>query len=342
MELVDIIFVSMVLLVFVCVVFWGAEYKTVGDGMDACYRLNSLRGIFAMEIVVGHVIRYDRTLLYPMGKFMIIAVAYFFFVSAFGMARSFQRKENYLQNHFLLPKAGYLFCLAVIVYALAVLTDGLIPLDLGYYQGVRHIILNFPAKTNWYIWEQIFFYILFYLVYSYLKQYRILCITIVTLIMITAVFLAGWSQGFYCSTLAFPLGLYFGEHYERCQNILKGWRGILIAVVLSLIGFGSQLFGTDSLLGMVYLRNIMCLGGIVVLLLVTKRFCFDNAVLRFLGKYSTEIYLLQFIFLWISRVTDWDYKVRIIMVVCTTLTSAVLIHPLFASVKRRLQKYAME
>ena len=40
--------------------------------------LNDMRGIFALEIVLGHVIRHERSLLYPLGKFMICSVAYFF------------------------------------------------------------------------------------------------------------------------------------------------------------------------------------------------------------------------------------------------------------------------
>lgn len=55
-------------------------------------KLNALRGIFAVEIVVGHTIRFEVTWLYPLGKFMIISVAFFFFVSAFGMAYSFKMR----------------------------------------------------------------------------------------------------------------------------------------------------------------------------------------------------------------------------------------------------------
>ncbi|MDD6072586.1 MAG: hypothetical protein PUC12_17515 [Clostridiales bacterium] len=81
----DIVYVVFILLLFAGVIFCGVKPLPALDGQEACQRLNNLRGIFAMEIVVGHVIRDDRTLLYPMGKFMIISVAFFFFVSAFGL-----------------------------------------------------------------------------------------------------------------------------------------------------------------------------------------------------------------------------------------------------------------
>lgn len=66
--------------------------------------MNALRGIFAIEIVIGHVVRYENTWLYPFGKFMIISVAFFFFVSAFGMVSPIRNREMFTLRDFLREK----------------------------------------------------------------------------------------------------------------------------------------------------------------------------------------------------------------------------------------------
>lgn len=58
--------------------FLWYKARVCGGRNDLLKRLNSMRGIFAIEIVIGHVIRYENTILYPLGKFMIISVAFSF------------------------------------------------------------------------------------------------------------------------------------------------------------------------------------------------------------------------------------------------------------------------
>ena len=93
----DIIFSIFILAIFYFIIFYNTKRSPVSGRDDLLKRLNSMRGIFAVEIVIGHVVRYENTILYPLGKFMIISVAFFFFVSAFGMVISFQEKDNYLK-----------------------------------------------------------------------------------------------------------------------------------------------------------------------------------------------------------------------------------------------------
>ncbi len=61
------------------------------DKTEKLKRLNALRGWFAVQIILGHAV-YQDSALYPLCQFSIISVAYFFFVSAFGMVLSYQRK----------------------------------------------------------------------------------------------------------------------------------------------------------------------------------------------------------------------------------------------------------
>ena len=332
-EITDIIYSCVVFAILALILLVGSKKEEMAvNARQKLVCLNNLRGIFALEIVIGHVIRYEKTLLSPLGKFMIISVAFFFFVSGFGMVQSFNTKVNYL-NKFLFPKVGYLTVLALIIYVINVTLDYLIPYSLGYYNKGEFFSGLIPL-TNWYIWEQIFFYFIFWIVYKYIKKYRVLCVFIITFVAMTLAYKFGWKQGFYSSSLAFPMGLLVGEYYEKCHEILRTAKGKILILIGVVLGLSSLLLGTESLIGMVYLRNMVCISGISLLLLLVDKISFDNKVLGFLGKYSVEIYLVQFIFLNWFKTMDIHYMMRIPLVIGCTIAGAVLLHPIFRGIRK--------
>lgn len=89
----DIIFSIFILAIFYFIIFYNTKRSPVSGRDDLLKRLNSMRGIFAVEIVIGHVVRYENTILYPLGKFMIISVAFFFFCFSFRNGDIFSRKR---------------------------------------------------------------------------------------------------------------------------------------------------------------------------------------------------------------------------------------------------------
>jgi len=72
-------------------------------------QLNSLRGLFALEIIIGHVVRDESGIISMLGRFMICSVAFFFFLSASGMVLSYKSKNDYLSIRFLINKVFFLF-----------------------------------------------------------------------------------------------------------------------------------------------------------------------------------------------------------------------------------------
>ena len=109
------LYALLIYVIFIFILLFGIKFRPLTKEEDFFFSFNRLRGFFALEIVVGHVVRYESSLLYPIGKFMIISVAFFFFVSAYGMARSYDAKEDYLHG-FLFSKFSYLLTIAVIAY----------------------------------------------------------------------------------------------------------------------------------------------------------------------------------------------------------------------------------
>ncbi|MBO5057642.1 MAG: acyltransferase family protein [Lachnospiraceae bacterium] len=334
--MVNIVYSLVVWTLFLLISLCGIHYKHADKKEDYFLRLNSFRGIFALEIVIGHVIRYEATLLYPLGKFMIISVAFFFFVSAFGMVKSFHQKEGYLQG-FLTGKVLYLVMLAIITFIVNMILDIIYPSDLGYYCPGKNPAAVIVSGTNWYLRELLLFYILFYFVYKYIKKFRILFITLASAVFAGFTFAGGWAQGWYSSILAFPMGLLFGEYYETICRFMKTAWGKFITIILILLGMGSQFLGTDSIIGMVYLRNAMCIAGMLILIYFCTYFTIGNCVNRILIKYSTEIYLFQFIYLKIAEDYGWDFKISLPFVLGCTILTAIIMHPVFGFVRQKLR-----
>jgi hypothetical protein len=145
--MVNLIYSGAVLLLFAVILFVGAKRDNTSGRKNLLKRFNLLRGFFAIEIIVGHTIRYESTILYPLGKFMIVSVAFFFFVSAVGMVSSFETKREYLKL-FLVKKCCYLFVIALIAYLFNVALSRAVGVKTVYSLGV----LQFFKQTNWYIW----------------------------------------------------------------------------------------------------------------------------------------------------------------------------------------------
>ncbi|MCR5223147.1 MAG: acyltransferase family protein [Lachnospiraceae bacterium] len=325
-----------ILIAFLLFILIGAKKTPAGavDQGEVLKRMNALRGVFAIEVTIGHVFRDQMTILYPLGKFMIISVAFFFFLSGFGLVYSFHRKKDYLKPSFLIGKPLYLLTITVLFYALYIVIDLICPKDLGYVSS--NLLYSFWKHSNWYLFELILFYLLFYLAYRFLPaRFRILAITAVTLAGIIGIYLYGGEDwiAWYASSLGFPLGLVFGEHYEQVHDLLTGKLGITLTVLTALFGLSSLVLGVN-MMSMVFMRNAICLSGIALLYLVVLRFRFGNKLMRLATKYSLEIYLTQFPFQAIARIYGWDLKFAYVFTTVCWLVTSIAIHPAVVGIKK--------
>lgn len=179
----------------------------------------------------------------------------------------------------------------------------------------------------------IVFYILFFLIYKYLKKYRVILFFIITIISITLMFEFGVPEKYYASSLGFPLGLLAGEHFDEFCCFVYSIKGKAVTVMLTILGLCSLLLGENSLLGMVFFRNMICIAVLLILMYILNKFEFNNRFLQIIGKYSMEIYLFQFTWEDISEMTGWDYKIRIPFVLIMTLVTAYIMHFVFIPIQ---------
>lgn len=252
--------------------------------------------------------------------------------------KSFQEKENYLKG-FLLIKLSYIFWLAIITFAVNVCADFIYPQELGYcFKKGDNLVLHILSVTNWYLWELAVFYVVFYMVYKYLKKYRVLIVSVITILLISIIFKCGWKTGWYASAMAFPAGLAWGEYYIPLTRFFHAKKGKMVTFILAVMGLSSLMYGEKSLVGMVYMKNAMCLAGLLILLYFNMNFVIGNNFSRFLGNYSTEIYLFQFVYLNIMWKMHLDWKFQLIIVIISTILTACIMHPLFNAVKLKARK----
>ncbi|MCM1217609.1 MAG: acyltransferase family protein [Lachnospiraceae bacterium] len=326
-----------VLLFFAVSVFWKYERRPHQDLQRETFLqdLNNLRGIFALDIVIGHVIRFERSILYPLGKFMICSVAFFFFVSAFGMAVSFEKKPDYVNCRFIIAKPVYLIILSVVIFAFNVGVDVICPNNLRYL--TRPLYHTYLIETNWYIWDLIFYYLLFFLAYKYFYRFHILFITVTIVLQVIILYMNGFSEAWLASSFAFPFGLFVGEYFDAIKKFFFSGKGIVATVLLSLFGLSSLFVTTENMFSLVFMRNAICLATIIILLYFCRFFRLgNNVVARYLNQYATEMFLLQFVWLRLTESYGWHYTIRVMVVLFATWISAILLHPIVITIKKSL------
>lgn len=328
-----------VLVLFALLILYGAKYRPIQTNEDYFYRLNHMRGIFALEIVIGHVVRYVPSILYPLGKMMIVSVAFYFFVSAYGLSRSFYQKEHYLRT-FPRQKFPYLIIISLISYAFTCLMEFLTGIPIGYLpESVKEIPKMYLLRTNWYIWEILLWYLLFFIAYRYLKgTAKIIFMSLFGTAAGIFFFYRGFPQEWYSSILAFPLGLAFFEYKERILAFFKKLPGKITTVLLAVLGICSLFLPPDSLTGMFFLRNILCIAGIILLFYFSSYIQIGNRITKFLGSISTEIYLFQFPWLRLTQSMESQYLLRLLIVTVCTLLSAVVFHAVNQMIKKHFLK----
>lgn len=297
---------------------------------DKLSKMNKLRGIFCLEIILGHVVRYENSPIFLFGKFMICSVAFFFFVSGYGMTVSSQKKESYLNRKYWINKPLYLLILPALVF----LSECVIDLCFGgiaeyFPDGSSPFFTWYFHKTNWYLWELIVFYIIFWIIFKYVKKNRFIWVFAISLMAIVVMYICGLHEAWVASTLGFPFGVLWGEREEQLNSFFYSAKGIILTLLLAIVGI-SPLFlhgeQSENMLTVVFLRNAICIVTIIIAnYLCEWRFLRDNILSEFLTKYSTSLYISQFIWLKISEQFGWSWGIRLIFVLTTTFAMALLI-----------------
>lgn len=271
---------------------------------------DSIKGIFAIIIVFSHMRNYivlEDTFLNNSYVFLLniigqLMVVLFFFYSGYGIMQSYCRKDNYSKGFFKnrVLKTLVHFDIAVLLYLV-------LSLILGVKYNWREyafcwIGLESIGNSNWFIFVIVALYVITFLAFPIVEKFfsktktlsLAIFVTFFSLILYVALYALGKQSWWYNTLLCFPLGMWYSILKNRIDDLLQKNK---VYNYMFLFGFALLfccvyiLQRKFDVLSIVY-SILSCLFCLLVTIITTK-IKFDNFILRWLGKYSFSIYILQ-------------------------------------------------
>ena len=306
-------------------------------------RMNRLRGLFAILIVLGHCGRRfdeEQILLAIPHYGAYIWVCFFLMISGWSMAYNYDNKESYLYQF----GRRKILKLCFLVLETELVTK---VVQVCFLKERIFVSLDLLADINWYIYEILALYVVFWVAYTVFKEdvwkrnfvilVFSLSIAIVTWVMYRYGSWEGWTYAFYFSTLSFPLGIYI---HTMWKSIMGHKDKIFVVCVLgAIMGVSCLLLPKESLVGGLILHNFLGLCAMLILVLVIGFFDVNFRIVDYLTKNATYIYLYQFgvmsvmssIYVYYDRPIDGLY-------VCTVVVLTIIIATLIRNLNMGLRK----
>lgn len=269
------------------------------------YNSACIKGIAALCIMLGH---YLSSFPWYVGGWLhgYLWVGIFFFYSGYGLRRSVETKENYLEN-FWKHKFRTVLCPYMFAAGAAALFYYLNK-KIVWYELVLGPILGFQYnKTLWYVVELLVIYILFYLVQSYWAQSLeiIMCVSYVVLVVLGVLFDIGtW---WYISTSTFLMGTMSEYVYDFLNKVKVGRRSLMVAfaflyAVIIMNEARIIVFPWKETYIITFIQMISV--PLFTLMMMCLKFDFEKwgmALVKLLSKISYEVYLWHMLILWINQ-----------------------------------------
>ena len=260
----------------------------------------------------------------------ILAVSFFFFSSGFGLIKRWMTDENYIRGF--MRRRIFTVLVPFFICNYIYLTDALLNnIVAREHFGFGEVICSFFGiflinNEMWFAVEIMILYIAFRLVFAKVKKplTGIIIMTVVVLIMMTIGLFSGhsetgvmsyWFKGewWYNTILMFPLGMLYAYKEERINKVIKkAFISILIASSLLLVlldhvhrnlvmdsiywteYYGSANHYLDKLKGL-GVETLFEIVFLILILTIMSRVKIGNPVIKFFGKISLEIIMLNYI-----------------------------------------------
>ena len=260
-----------------------------------------------------------------------VGVGLFFFLSAFGIVRSYQAKGNKYLLKLLFVHIPKIWAVAVFINALTYFS-----FQRGAYEPVDAWlrILNFDIFNNyhrinrhgWYVATIILLYIIFAAVYflcSRLKTEKrniiaaiITCAAPLTFFLVTHILDNG---GMYTrEILTFAIGILYATFYDKVNSLAK--RFFIPALIVCTIAFA---------IGFVVFEEMATWSAAFIIILVSQKFTYYNKYTFFLGKICLGVYL----FLHYSSIVLQDFLDREYLWVLTNAGFIILVATMIYAVQ---------
>ena len=255
--------------------------------------LNSLRGVFALLILIFHISK-ESDPFYPLFHyFSIVVVGAFFFISGYGLMKSYLSDSSYYISF---PKKR--FYNVVLPYLIMTLVYWLYYSLTGEYYSFRevfHRIITYSpiVMYSWFIISIILHYLYFYLLMRICKKKTQLFTGIFAgflLLYFLMIFFKIHPDTNYPDPL-FCLGIIYGFYEERIlQNIRRHEATVIrTSFVVILLSFILVSFIHDGDFASLVKKVVF----VLICFIFTYLFSFKKSLLCCFGKISLEIYMFQ-------------------------------------------------
>ncbi len=275
----------------VCVVLHHIAQKTCADWLDTKYKVHGL------------------DLFVPIGY---LFVGIFLFCSGYGLYKSYQEKEDYLQGFFgrrILPLI-LAFAVTNFIYFVARLRMGD---NLKITQPFR---VTGPDTANpyaWFVFALIICYIGFYLAFRFCKKDSLRIVIVALVVLAYMLHCDYWVYGtwWYNSVALFIVGLLFAKYesglVEKIRKHYWLYMGLAIGIMLITFFLGEKINSLISLLVEdfpytvsrwtgVFLQNVAATAFVLTVVMLGMKIKIGNRVLTFLGIITLEFYLIHGLF----------------------------------------------
>ena len=292
-------------------------------------RSKNILGIFAVLIVIHHLVQYIGVQNAGILRFMencgVLFVGVYFFYSGYGLFYSFKNKKDYLKGFFRKRLSAVLipFYVCILIFVAVSLIKGEQDLSFDIVLQLTGVLLI--NDHMWYIVEISLLYILFYVLFRFIKNEK-LALALMTgcvVLMIVASLLLGhgnyWFQGewWYNTSFLFVIGILVARNKDRFIAFCKKhYSKILVILVPSFLllfkaneymlenyGYWTEYtreYGYQSICDKAMTLGVQLTTVIIfsfIIILVGMKIRCNNSVLSFLGSISLELYLIHNLFI---------------------------------------------
>lgn len=304
-------------------------------------KMRPVRAVLAILIVLGHFSYFmEGDFVKGMRVAGPVSVAFFLFISGYGLTCSMRTKGGSYLKRFPLSKLIRIVLPALLVCFLHVLLCGNGGVSLFSRIGLVFSCGNTLLPHYWFVWAILFDYLLFYFSWRLFPRrwtkYMILAGVIVFLLV---TILRGFDRCWWMCALSFPAGIFFSEFEQPFLSFagMRESRYWLSLFVLALLFVGLYL------VPFLWVRTLAYAIGPFFLALCVARLPIDRThlpVLGFLGAISYEIYLSHITIMsflrgdvvWISH-----RNIYVVVVFALTILVAWLIHLLCDRLLKRVR-----
>ncbi len=327
--------------------FWKMEYRRQGFREDGLSPENTkaLKGLLSVLVVLHHLYQRIATgLLLPLfDNVGVLCVSLFFFLSGYGLQKSYDSKPGYrrsiLRRRIPSVLVPYI-CLTLIYW----LFSGIGGQFLTPGQMLGAFRRGLPVDSySWYILCILYLYFGFWLSLTLCPENRASRIGLLLLACLGWAALCrklGYGGYWYNAVILFPAGALYAAYESRVLRFGKAHYGQ--ALVVSALGFCiffplALVTALEDTQIALYWPGCCCFVGLT--LLVLMKFRFHNPALLFLGEISFELYGIHGLFLqlyrspvlWLEGDALWGAAV-----LASAIPAAWVLHRLFRLLLKKL------